>query len=180
MNWTTWFCFVVVWLFFRTWTSVFIVMFRSCCFGLYSHMCSSWSPIIHSNKPENSLIKFMSAIGFFFSCFLISYAYYQLIWSFIEVIYAFIYLFIYWLILLHWLINLPDHWLIYLWIHWLVYLCFDSCIDLSIDCLIDLFIHSLRWAPNWFIDESDLDLDRYQLLIWHISTCYSVELYCLT
>lgn len=95
---TTWFCFVVVWLFFRTWTSVFIVMFRSCCFGLYSQMCSSWSPIIHSNKPENSLIKFMSPIGFFFSCFLISYAYYQLIWSFIEFIYAFIYLFIYWLI----------------------------------------------------------------------------------
>lgn len=74
------------------------VMFRSCCFGLYSQMCSSWSPIIHSNKPENSLIKFMSPIGFFFSCFLISYAYYQLIWSFIEFIYAFIYLFIYWLI----------------------------------------------------------------------------------
>lgn len=62
----------------------------------------------------------------------------------------------------------------------LIGLCFDSFIDLSIDYLIDLFIHSLRWAPNWFNDESDLDLDRYQLLIWHISTCYSVELYCLT
>lgn len=131
MIWTTWFCFVVVWLFFRTWTSVFIVMFRSCCFGLYSHMCSSWSPIIHSNKPENSLIKFMSAIGFFFSCFLISYAYYQLIWSFIEVIYAFIY-FIYllidWLYCTDSLIYLIIDWYIYEFIDWFIYVLIRSLI----------------------------------------------------
>lgn len=132
MNWTTWFCFVVVWLFFRTWTSVFIVMFRSCCFGLYSHMCSSWSPIIHSNKPENSLIKFMSAIGFFFSCFLISYAYYQLIWSFIEFIYAFIYLLIYlligWFYCTDWLIYPIIDWYIYEFIDWFIYVLIRSLI----------------------------------------------------
>lgn len=132
MNWTTWFCFVVVWLFFRTWTSVFIVMFRSCCFGLYSHMCSSWSPIIHSNKPENSLIKFMSAIGFFFSCFLISYAYYQLIWSFIEFIYAFIYLLIYlligWFYCTDWLIYPIIDWYIYEFIDWFIYVLIRSSI----------------------------------------------------
>lgn len=61
----------------------------------------------------------MSAIGFFFSCFLISYAYYQLIWSFIEFIYAFIYLFIYLLI---------D---------------FIALIDLSTRSLIDIFMNSL-------------------------------------
>lgn len=139
MNWTTWFCFVVVWLFFRTWTSVFIVMFRSCCFGLYSQMCSSWSPIIHSNKPENSLIKFMSAIGFFFSCFLISYAYYQLIWSFIEVIYAFIYfidLLIDWFYCTDWLIYLIIDWYIYEFIDWFMF----------------WFVHwSIHWLFDWFI-----------------------------
>lgn len=141
MNWTTWFCFVVVWLFFRTWTSVFIVMFRSCCFGLYSHMCSSWSPIIHSNKPENSLIKFMSAIGFFFSCFLISYAYYQLIWSFIEFIYAFIY-FIYllidWFYCTDWLIYLIIDWYIYEFIDWFMF----WFVHWSIHRLFDWFIYS--------------------------------------
>lgn len=141
MNWTTWFCFVVVWLFFRTWTSVFIVMFRSCCFGLYSHMCSSWSPIIHSNKPENSLIKFTSAIGFFFSCFLISYAYYQLIWSFIEVIYAFIY-FIYllidWFYCTDWLIYPIIDWYIYEFIDWFMF----WFVHWSIHRLFDWFIYS--------------------------------------
>lgn len=137
MIWTTWFCFVVVWLFFRT----FIVMFRSCCFGLYSQMCSSWSPIIHSNKPENSLIKFMSAIGFFFSCFLISYAYYQLIWSFIEVIYAFIY-FIYllidWFYCTDWLIYPIIDWYIYEFIDWFMF----WFVHRSIHRLFDWFIYS--------------------------------------
>lgn len=143
MNWTTWFCFVVVWLFFRTWTSVFIVMFRSCCFGLYSHMCSSWSPIIHSNKPENSLIKFMSAIGFFFSCFLISYAYYQLIWSFIEVIYAFIYfidLLIDWFYCTDWLIYPIIDWYIYEFIDWFIYVLIRSLIYPLTIWLVYLFI----------------------------------------
>lgn len=131
MNWTTWFCFVVVWLFFRTWTSVFIVMFRSCCFGLYSHMCSSWSPIIHSNKPENSLIKFMSAIGFFFQllsnilCVLST----DLVIHWIYLcIYLLIYLLIDWFYCTDWLIYPIIDWYIYEFIDWFIYVLIRSLI----------------------------------------------------
>lgn len=131
MNWTTWFCFVVVWLFFRTWTSVFIVMFRSCCFGLYSHMCSSWSPIIHSNKPENSLIKFMSAIGFFFQllsnilCVLST----NLVIHWIYLcIYLLIYLLIDWFYCTDWLIYPIIDWYIYEFIDWFIYVLIRSLI----------------------------------------------------